>query len=66
MSTESFPRKFEKGAIGDEKYFFDWYAFNKLLSSWTKTKKAIQPLIANQFTTKSSWILLSSPTPTGH
>ncbi|MBI5408950.1 MAG: hypothetical protein HZA14_06260 [Nitrospirae bacterium] len=45
MTTASFLAKFEKGALGDEKDFFDWYAFHKLLSSWTSTKKALQPLI---------------------
>ncbi len=45
MTTASFLAKFEKGALGDEKDFFDWYAFHKLLSNWTHTKKALQPLI---------------------
>ena len=45
MTTASFLKKFEKGQIGDEQDFFDWYAFHKLLSSWTNTKNAIQPLI---------------------
>jgi len=45
MTTASFLLKFEKGAIGDEKDFFDWYAFHKLLSSWTNTRKALKPLI---------------------
>jgi hypothetical protein len=45
LSTSSFLKKFEKGEMGDEQDFFDWYAFHKLLSSWTSTKNAIQPLI---------------------
>lgn len=45
MSTSSFLAKFEKGEIGDEQDFFDWYAFHKLLSSWKSTKNALQPLI---------------------
>jgi len=45
MTTASFLAKFEKGEIGDEQDFFDWYAFHKLISSWTNTKKALQPLI---------------------
>ncbi len=45
MSTYSFLAKFEKGEIGDEQDFFDWYAFHKRLSSWKSTKNALQPLI---------------------
>jgi len=45
MNTASFLRKFERGEMGDEQDFFDWYAFHKLLSSWTSTKNAIHPLI---------------------
>lgn len=45
MTTPAFLEKFEKGKIGDEQDFFDWYAFYKLLSSWIKTKNALQPLI---------------------
>jgi hypothetical protein len=45
MTTKSFLTKFEKGEMGDEQDFFNWYAFHKLLSSWTSTKNAIQPLI---------------------
>jgi len=45
MTTSSFLSKFEKGAIGDEQDFFDWFAFHKLLSSWTSTRNALQPLI---------------------
>ena len=45
MTTASFLAKFEKGALGDEKDFFDWYAFHKLLLSWSSAKKALQPLI---------------------
>jgi hypothetical protein len=45
MTTSTFLAKFEKGKIGDEQDFFDWYAFHKLLSSWTHTKNALQPLI---------------------
>ena len=45
MTTASFLAKFEKGALGDGKDFFDWYAFHKLLSNWMHTKKALQPLI---------------------
>ncbi|MBI4843430.1 MAG: hypothetical protein HY809_03790 [Nitrospirae bacterium] len=45
MTTTSFLVKFEKGNLGDEKDFFDWYAFHKLLSNWISTKKALQPLL---------------------
>lgn len=45
MTTSSFLKKFEKGEMGDEQDFFDWYAFHKLLSSWTSTKNALQPLV---------------------
>lgn len=45
MTTTSFLTKFEKGTLGDEKDFFDWYAFHKLLLSWTNTKKALKSLI---------------------
>jgi len=45
MTTTSFLEKFEKGEAGDEQDFFDWYAFYKLLSSWTNTKNALKPLI---------------------
>ncbi len=45
MTTALFLVKFEKGLLGDEKDFFDWYAFHKLLSSWTSIRKAIQPFI---------------------
>jgi len=45
MTTASFLMKFEKGNLGDEKDFFDWYAFQKLLASWTSTKHALQPFI---------------------
>jgi len=45
MTTSSFLKKFEKGKIGDDQVFFDWYAFHKLISSWTNTKNALQALI---------------------
>lgn len=45
MTTSDFLEKFEKGSIGDEQDFFDWYAFHKLLSSWIRTKNALHPLI---------------------
>lgn len=45
MTTSAFTEKFEKGGIGDEQDFFDWYAFHKLLSTWIRTKNALQPLI---------------------
>ncbi|ODS31338.1 MAG: hypothetical protein SCARUB_03533 [Candidatus Scalindua rubra] len=45
MTTASFLKKFEKGKTGDKQDFFDWYAFHKLLSSWTNTKNALKPLI---------------------
>jgi hypothetical protein len=45
INTSLFLKKFEKGEMGDEQDFFDWYAFHKLLSNWTSTKNAIQPLI---------------------
>ncbi len=45
MTTSAFLEKFEKGDMGDEQDFFDWYAFHKLLSSWIRTKNALQPLI---------------------
>lgn len=45
MTTSSFIRKFEKGEMGDKQDYFDWYGFHKLLSSWTNTKNALQPLI---------------------
>ena len=45
MTTASFLKKFEKGEAGDEQDCFDWYAFHKLLLSWTNTKNALKPLI---------------------
>jgi hypothetical protein len=45
MTTASFLKKFERGEAGDEADFFDWYAFQKLLSSWTSTKNALLPFI---------------------
>jgi len=45
MTTLLFLVKFEKGKIGDEQDFFDWYAFHKILISWTSTKNALQPLL---------------------
>ena len=45
MTTSDFLKKFEKGDMGDEQDFFDWYAFHKLLSSWVRTKNALQPFI---------------------
>jgi hypothetical protein len=45
MTTTSFLKKFENGEVGDKQDFFDWYAFYKLLSSWTNTKNALKPLI---------------------
>ncbi len=45
MTTASFLKKFEKGKIGDDQDFFDWYAFHKLISSWTNTKNALLPLV---------------------
>jgi len=45
MRTSVFLERFEKGDMGDEQDFFDWYAFHKLLSSWEKTKNALQPLV---------------------
>lgn len=45
IKTSTFLEQFEKGDMGDEQYCFDWYAFHKLLSSWVRTKNALQPLI---------------------
>lgn len=45
MTTSSFLKKFEKGDIGDKQDFFDWYAFHKLISSWTTTKKSLQSFV---------------------
>jgi len=45
MTTSSFLKKFENGEAGDEQDYFDWYAFHKLLSSWTSTKNALRPFI---------------------
>ncbi|MBI4690750.1 MAG: hypothetical protein HY754_10885 [Nitrospirae bacterium] len=41
IDTRAFLKKFEAGSLGDEQDFFDWYAFHKLLISWTKTKDAL-------------------------
>jgi len=45
IDTRAFLKKFEAGTIGDDKDFFDWYAFHKLLTSWTKTKEALHAFI---------------------
>ena len=40
--TRTFLERFEAGTMGDDEAFFDWYAFHKILTSWTKTKNALQ------------------------
>ncbi|MEW6002740.1 MAG: hypothetical protein AB1638_08865 [Nitrospirota bacterium] len=45
IDTNTFLKKFEAGTIGDDQDFFDWYAFHKLLTSWTKTKEALHAFI---------------------
>lgn len=43
--TGAFLTRFEAGTIGDEQDFFDWYAFHKLLESWTRTKNALKAFL---------------------
>ncbi len=45
ISTRAFLKKFEKGQLGDEPDYFDWYAFANLLAEWQKTKSAIHTAI---------------------
>ena len=45
MDTSTFLERFETGKIGDDKDFFDWYSFHKLLTSWTKTQNALRSFL---------------------
>lgn len=45
LTTTVFLKKFEAGQIGDERDYFDWYAFARLLSQWQKTRSAIRSTI---------------------
>jgi hypothetical protein len=45
MDTGTFLERFETGKIGDDKDFFDWYSFHKLLTSWTKTQNTLRSFL---------------------
>ena len=45
IDTKTFLKKFEAGSLGDEQDFFDWYAFSKLLKSWSKTQNALRSFV---------------------
>ena len=45
LSTHIFLKRFESGQLGDDKDYFDWYAFAKLLSKWRKAQSEIRSAI---------------------
>ena len=45
LSTQIFLKRFESGQLGDDKDYFDWYAFAKLLSKWRKAQSEIRSAI---------------------
>ena len=45
ISSLKFMKKFEDGQMGDDQDFFDWYAYNRFVDSWQKTRMAIEELV---------------------
>jgi len=45
ISTQIFLKRFESGQLGDDKDYFDWYAFAKLLAKWRKAQSEIRSAI---------------------
>lgn len=42
MSSKDFLNKFEKGELGDERKWFNWYGLALNLKDWYDTKKEIE------------------------
>jgi len=45
--TRDFIAKFETGIAGDDDDFFKWYALAEALNDWSKTRKALEEVLAN-------------------
>jgi len=45
LSTQTFLKRFESGRLGDEKDYFDWYAYTKFLAKWQKAQSEIRSAI---------------------
>lgn len=42
MTTEKFVEKFEKGKIGDDQNYFEWFALSKAKKHWKEKLKQLQ------------------------
>jgi len=45
MTSEEFFDKFEKGELGDDRVWFDWYSLALSTKDWDDTKKEIKKVI---------------------
>ena len=42
MSSDKFYREFEKGKLGDEEDFFEWYAIKEAYNYWKQTSNVLK------------------------